>query len=89
MVKEETIHEEREVNGQTIIEAIEDLIHEGSVTRITIMDSDNKTLISFPVVMGIPAGLALAAASLPLLGFGLSAAFLTGCRLVIEREAEN
>lgn len=89
MAKEETIHEEREVNGQTVFEVIDELVHEGSVRRITILDSDNKTLISFPVIMGVPAGIALAFAAPMFTAIGMTTAFITGCRMVIEREAEN
>jgi hypothetical protein len=77
--------EEIKVQTQDLFKAINDLIREGTVRRITILRND-RVLVDIPVIIGLPAGLILAT-QLPLIsaivGVG---ALLGGCTLRIERD---
>ena len=77
--------EEIKVQTQDLFRAINDLIREGTVRRITVMRND-RVLVDIPVIIGLPAGLLLAT-QLPLVtavvGVG---ALLGGCTLRIERD---
>jgi hypothetical protein len=44
---------EFKVKGQELIQKIEELIHEGNVTRIVIKDEKGNTYIDIPVTIGI------------------------------------
>ena len=80
-----TATEEIKVQTQDLFRAINDLIREGTVRRITVLRND-RVLVDIPVIFGLPAGLILAT-QLPLLtavvGVG---ALLGGCTLRIERD---
>ena len=77
--------EEIKVQTQDLFRAINDLIREGTVRRITVLRND-RVLVDIPVIIGLPAGLILAT-QLPLItavvGVG---ALLGGCTLRIERD---
>jgi len=76
--------EEIKVQTQDLFRAINDLIREGTVRRITVMRND-RILLDLPLIAGLPLGLVLAT-QLPVLsavvGMG---ALLGGCTLRIER----
>ena len=80
-----TATEEIKVQTQDLFRAINDLIREGTVRRITVLRND-RVLVDIPVIFGLPAGLILAT-QLPFLtavvGVG---ALLGGCTLRIERD---
>ena len=80
-----TATEEIKVQTQDLFRAINDLIREGTVRRITVMRHE-RVLVDIPVIIGLPAGLILAT-QLPLItavvGVG---ALLGGCTLRIERD---
>jgi hypothetical protein len=80
-----TATEEIKVQTQDLFRAINDLIREGTVRRITVMRND-RVLVDIPLILGLPASLILAT-QLPLItavvGVG---ALLGGCTLRIERD---
>jgi hypothetical protein len=80
-----TATEEIKVQTQDLFRAINDLIREGSVRRITVLRND-RVLVDIPVIVGLPVGIVLAT-QLPiisaLVGVG---ALLGGCTLRIERD---
>jgi len=80
--------EERQVQGSTLIEVIQELIREGSVRRITILDNEDRVLISFPILVGVPLGVATAMMAPTMAAVGAIAGLVTGCKLIIEREEE-
>jgi hypothetical protein len=41
------------VQGQELIKKIEELIHEGNVTRIIVKDEKGNTLLEIPVTVGV------------------------------------
>jgi hypothetical protein len=80
-----TATEEIKVQTQDLFRAINDLIREGTVRRITIM-RDDRVLVDIPVIFGLPAGLILAT-QLPLISAVVGVgALLGGCTLRIERD---
>lgn len=80
-----TATEEIKVQTQDLFRAINDLIREGTVRRITVLRND-RILVDIPLILGLPASLILAT-QLPLItavvGVG---ALLGGCTLRIERD---
>ena len=80
-----TATEEIKVQTQDLFRAINDLIREGTVRRITVLRND-RVLVDIPLILGLPASLILAT-QLPLItavvGVG---ALLGGCTLRVERD---
>lgn len=69
------------VSGEALIARVKELIEEGNVRRIIIRDKDDKTLVEFPVTIGV-----VGAVVAPVLaGLGALAALLTECKIVVER----
>lgn len=71
-----------QVNGEDLVKKIKELIHEGNVRRISIIDKNGKTLLILPVTIGV-IGTLLAP---PLAAVGALAALLTECTLKVDRE---
>jgi hypothetical protein len=46
-------HEELKVSGGALLGTVKDLLHEGNVRRITIKDSEGKSVFSVPVTVGV------------------------------------
>jgi hypothetical protein len=80
-----TATEEIKVQTQDLFRAINDLIREGTVRRITVLRND-RVLVDIPVIIGLPAGLILAT-QLPVISAVVGVgALLGGCTLRIERD---
>ena len=81
-----TVTEEIKVQAEDLFQAVNDLIHEGSVRRITVMRND-RILLDIPLAVGVAASMVLAF-QLPVLsalaGLGV---LLSGATLRIERDA--
>lgn len=77
-----TTEETFKVNGGDLLQRIKEIIHEGNVRKITILDKNNKELMSFPLTVGV-IGVALA----PIfVAVGAMAALLTECTIKVEKE---
>ena len=74
--------EEFRVNGEELLKKVKELIKEGNVRRITIKDKTGKTLIVFPLTVGVVGALLIPA----LAAVGAIAALITECTLSVERE---
>jgi CBS domain-containing protein len=74
--------EEFQVNGDALLAKIKELLHEGNIRRILIRDEAGKTLIEFPVTIGV-VGVFLAP---QLAAIGALAALVTKCTIVVEKE---
>lgn len=73
--------EEFVVTGDAVVAKIKELINEGNIRRIIIRDKDDKTLVEFPVTIGV-----VGAVIAPVLaGVGAIAALVTECKIVVER----
>ena len=77
--------EELKVQANELIKTVKELLHEGTVRRVTILRND-RVLVDIPVVAGLAVGIALAT-QLPLLSaIAAVAALAGGCTVRIERE---
>lgn len=81
----DTRREEHRVKGDRVIGKIKELIHEGNVRHVVIKNEDGRTLIEFPVTVGV-AGAVLAPVWAAI---GAMAAILTSCSIEVEREVEE
>jgi hypothetical protein len=83
-MSENTKTEDFKVSGEGLIAKVKELIAEGNVRKITIKDKNDKTLVVFPLTIGV-VGAVLA----PILAaVGAIAALVTECTISVEREAE-
>ena len=73
--------EEFTVNGEELLAKVKSLINEGNIRRIIIKDVEGKTLVEFPVTIGV-----VGALFAPVLAaVGAIAALVTKCTIVVER----
>jgi hypothetical protein len=73
--------EQFQVNGETLLKKVKELISEGNVRKISIQ-RDGKVIAEFPLTVGV-VGVVLA----PMLAaVGVIAALVTECTVVVERE---
>jgi hypothetical protein len=82
MNESETRREEYKVKGEKIVAKIKELLHEGNVRHVVIKNDEGKTLIEFPVTVGV-AGALLAPVWAAI---GALAALVTNCSIEVERE---
>lgn len=81
MDKKEPRIDEFEVSGDKIVETVKRLVHEGNIRRITIKDSEGRSLIEIPLTFGV-VGALLAPV---LAALGALAALVAKCTIVVER----
>lgn len=70
------------IKGEELLKKVKELIAEGNVRKITIKDKSDKTLVVFPLTIGV-VGALLAPA---LAAIGAIAALVTECTISVERE---
>jgi len=82
MDEEKIKKEEFNVSGEDLVRKIKELIKEGNVRRLVIKNEKGKTLVEFPLTIGV-----VGAALLPVwAAIGAIAALVTSCTIVIEKE---
>jgi uncharacterized membrane protein YvbJ len=73
--------EEFSVSSSTLVQRVKDLLHEGNVTRIIVKDDKGSLLLEIPATAGV-----IGAVIVPwLAAFGVIAALVTNCKIVVER----
>jgi len=77
-----THREEHRVRGDKIVGKIKELVHEGNVRHVVIKNDDGKTLIEFPVTVGVAGALLVPVWA----AVGALAALVTNCSIEVERE---
>ena len=82
MSESETRREEYKVKGEKIVAKIKELLHEGNVRHVVIKNDDGKTLIEFPVTVGVAGALLVPVWA----AVGALAALVTNCSIEVERE---
>jgi hypothetical protein len=82
MSKSETRREEYKVKGEKIVAKIKELLHEGNVRHVVIKNDEGKTLIEFPVTVGVAGALFVPVWA----AIGALAALVTNCSIEVERE---
>ncbi len=79
----EKIEETFRVPGENLLKKVKALIQEGNIRRVTIRDREGKTIMEFPLTVGV-VGAALA----PILAaVGALAALVSECTISVERES--
>ena len=78
----QTRREEHKVKGEKVIGKIKELLHEGNVRHVVIKNEEGRTLIEFPVTVGV-AGAVLAPVWAAV---GAVAAMVANCSIEVERE---
>jgi len=72
------------LHGENLLKKVKELIEEGNVRKITIVDKSGKELASFPLTVGVVGALLL-----PMLAaIGAIAALITECTITVERDEE-
>ena len=71
--------------GENLLKQIKELIEEGNVRRITIIEKSGRELMSFPLTIGV-VGTLLAPV---LAAVGALAALIGECSITVEREDDN
>lgn len=70
------------VSGDELLKKIKELIKEGNVRKITITDKSGKTLVVFPLTIGV-----VGAVIAPVLAaVGAIAALVTECTISVEKK---
>lgn len=82
MAKKNNKSETYKVKGEELLKKVKELIHEGNIRSITIKDKDGKTLVQFPLTIGV-VGTLLAPV---LAAVGAIAALVTECSITVERK---
>ncbi|MBP7832410.1 MAG: DUF4342 domain-containing protein [Candidatus Levybacteria bacterium] len=70
------------LNGDDLLKKVKELIHEGNVRRIIIKDKKGKSLVEFPLSVGV-VGTVIAPV---LAAVGAIAALVTECSITVERK---
>lgn len=70
------------LHGENLVKKVKELIAEGNIRKITIMDKSGKELMSFPMTVGV-----VATVLAPVLAaIGALAALIGECTITVERE---
>jgi uncharacterized C2H2 Zn-finger protein len=77
------VTEESSVAANDVLKRVQELLHEGNVTRIVVKDEAGKQLLEIPATVGV-VGTLLAPWMAAL---GVIAAIATRCTIVVERRA--
>jgi hypothetical protein len=73
------------INGEQLLKKVKELIAEGNVRKITIIDKSGKELMSFPLTFGV-VGVVFA----PILAaVGALAALVGECTIAVERDEKD
>jgi hypothetical protein len=73
------------VEGEALLKKIKELIEEGNVRKIEIIDKSGKEIMSFPLTIGVVGALVLPV----LAAVGALAALIGDCTITVEREHEK
>ena len=80
-----TRRESYRVKGEKVVEKLKELLHEGNVRHVVIKNEDGRTLIEFPVTVGV-AGALLAPVWAAI---GAAAAMLANCSIEVDKEVDE
>lgn len=76
--------EKHEASGDNLLAKVKEIVHEGNVRRIVIKNEEGKTLVEFPLTVGV-----VGAVLLPVFAaVGAIAALVTECSIEVERAEE-
>jgi hypothetical protein len=74
--------EEFKVSGDEVVKKLKELLKQGNIRRISIKNEQGKTLLEFPLTVGV-----VGAALLPVwAAIGAVAALVAKCTIVVEKK---
>jgi hypothetical protein len=78
---QKTTEETFNVKGEDLLKKVKELIHEGNIRRISIKSKDGRTIVEFPLTIGV-----VGAAIAPMFAaLGAIAALVTECSITVEK----
>ena len=77
--------EQHRVTGDRVVAKLKELLHEGNVRHIVIKNDEGRTLIEFPVTIGVAGALLLPVWA----AVGAIAAIVSNCTIEVERGGEE
>ena len=86
MSDEKVRTEEYKVSADETVAKIKEIVAEGNVRKIIIQNEDGKTLIEFPLTIGVAAAAGVLLLAPLLAALGALAAIVTDLTIVVERE---
>ncbi len=86
MSEEKVRTEEFKVSADETVAKVKEIVAEGNVRRIIIQNEDGKTLIEFPLTVGVAAAAGVLLLVPLLAAVGVLAAIVTDLTIVVERE---
>jgi hypothetical protein len=89
MGEEKVRTEEYKVSSDESVAKVKELIAEGNVRRVIIQTDEGKTLIKFPLTIGVAAAAGVLLLAPLLAAVGVLAAIVTDLTIVIERERNS
>lgn len=72
------------VSGSKLVERVKQLIHEGNIRRVRVINKGN-TILEIPLTVGAPAAAVVALAAPLLAALGAFAALVTECTIEVEK----
>jgi hypothetical protein len=82
--KDKVTREEYEVSGTDLVDKVKELVHEGNVRRVIIKDQEERTLLEFPLTVGV-----IGAVLAPILAaIGAIATLAMKYKIIIEKKQE-
>lgn len=85
MSEEKVRTEEFSVSADEAVKKIKDILDEGNVRRIIIQTEEGRTLIEFPLTIGVAAAAGVLLIAPLLAAVGALAAIVTDLTIVVER----
>ncbi|HEY5650017.1 MAG TPA: DUF4342 domain-containing protein [Acidimicrobiia bacterium] len=81
MTDQDVRSEKVEVRGEDLLAKMKELVHEGNIRRVTILNEEGERILEIPLTVGVVGALLLPS----LAAIGAVAAIVTKCTLEIER----
>jgi len=88
MSEEKVRTEEYSVSADDAVKKIKEILDEGNVRRIIVQTEEGKTLIEFPLTIGVAAAAGVLLLAPLLAAVGALAAIVTDMRIVVEKVDE-
>lgn len=85
MASKKRKEESFQIKGEQLLAKVKELINEGNVRKITIKDKSGKSIVEFPLTIGV-----VGAVLVPVFAaIGALAALLAECTISVEREVNE
>ncbi len=73
------------IKGDELLKKFKELVREGNIRKIIIKNKEGKTLVEFPLTVGVVGAVLVPAFA----AVGTIAALVTECSITVERESKN